>query len=106
MEHTPSSPATNNAIRGAEQRGNLAKQRFSRKGEKGLEADMAIWEAMKKMKPRRRTKRRRTNPHDRNETSRRPSGLRKTNKAVKSLAHRTGRLGIPVRKSGEGSRMS
>ena len=28
-----SSPATNNAIRGAEQSGNIAKQRFARKGE-------------------------------------------------------------------------
>ena len=37
-----SSLATNNAIRGAEQSGNIAKQRFARKG--GLEANMAIWE--------------------------------------------------------------
>ena len=36
MEQTPSSPATNNAIRGAKQSGNIAKQRFARKG--GLEA--------------------------------------------------------------------
>ena len=47
-EHNPvrhgassTSPATNNAIRGAEQSGNIAKQRFARKGEKRLEADMA-----------------------------------------------------------------
>ena len=45
MEQSSTSPATNNAIRGAEQRGNIAKQQFSRKGEKRLEADMAIWEA-------------------------------------------------------------
>ena len=38
-EQTPSSPATSNAIRGAEQSGNIAKQQFSRKG--GLEANMA-----------------------------------------------------------------
>ena len=38
MEQIPSSPATNNAIRGAEQSGNIAKQRFARKG--WLEADM------------------------------------------------------------------
>src|SRR3954468_19406137 len=31
-EQTSSSPATNNAIRGAEQSGNIAKQRFARKG--------------------------------------------------------------------------
>ena len=30
MEQTPSSPATNNAIRGAEQSGNIANQRFAR----------------------------------------------------------------------------
>ena len=30
MEQTSSSPATNNAIRGAEQRGNIAKQWFAR----------------------------------------------------------------------------
>ena len=30
-----SSPATSNAIREAEQSGNIAKQRFARKGEKG-----------------------------------------------------------------------
>ena len=33
-EPTSSSPATSNAIRGAEQSGNIAKQRFARKGEK------------------------------------------------------------------------
>ena len=43
MEQSSSSPATSNAIRGAQQNGNIAKQRFARKGE--LEADMAIWEA-------------------------------------------------------------
>ena len=32
---TSSSPATNNAIRGAEQSGNIAKQWFARKGVKG-----------------------------------------------------------------------
>ena len=32
MEQTSASPATNNAIRGAEQSGNLAKQQFARKG--------------------------------------------------------------------------
>ena len=31
MEQTSSSPATNNAIRGTEQAGNIAKQRFARK---------------------------------------------------------------------------
>ena len=36
MEQTSSSPTTNNAIRGTEQSGNIAKQRFARKG--GLEA--------------------------------------------------------------------
>ena len=36
MEQSPAAPATNNAIRGAEQSGNIAKQRFARKG--GLEA--------------------------------------------------------------------
>ena len=36
MEQTPSSPATSNAIRGAEQTRNVAKQQFTRKG--GLEA--------------------------------------------------------------------
>ena len=35
-EQTSSSPATSNAIRGAEQSGNIAKQRFAGKG--GLEA--------------------------------------------------------------------
>ena len=34
MDHTSASPATNNAIRGAEQSGNIAKQRVARKGEK------------------------------------------------------------------------
>ena len=34
MEQSSTSPATNNAIRGAEQSGNIAKQRFARKGEK------------------------------------------------------------------------
>src|SRR3954470_18354021 len=33
-EQTSSSPATNNAIRGAEQSGNISKQRFARKGDK------------------------------------------------------------------------
>ena len=35
MEKSSTSPATNNAIRGAEQSGNIAKQRFARKGVKG-----------------------------------------------------------------------
>ena len=34
MEQSSTSPATNNAIRGAEHGGNIAKQRFARKGEK------------------------------------------------------------------------
>ncbi|KRX87912.1 hypothetical protein T12_11573 [Trichinella patagoniensis] len=34
MEQSSTSPATNNAIRGAEQSGNIAKQRFARKGVK------------------------------------------------------------------------
>ena len=34
MEQSTTSPATNNAIRGAEQNGNIAKQWFARKGEK------------------------------------------------------------------------
>ena len=34
MEQSSTSPATNNAIRGAEQSGNIAKQQFARKGEK------------------------------------------------------------------------
>ena len=34
-EQTSSSPATNNAIRGAEQSGNIAKQWFSRNSVKG-----------------------------------------------------------------------
>ena len=37
-----SSPATNNAIRGAEQSGNIAKQWFARKGEKVRGYFMAI----------------------------------------------------------------
>ena len=44
MEQSATAPATSNAIRGAEQIGNIAKQRFSRKG-KRLEAHMAISEA-------------------------------------------------------------
>ena len=36
MEQSSSSPATSNAIRGAEQSGNIAKQQFARKS--GLEA--------------------------------------------------------------------
>ena len=43
MEQTPSSPATSNAIRGAEQSGNIAKQQFARKVGKML--DMEIWAA-------------------------------------------------------------
>ena len=35
MEQTSSSLATNNTIRGVEQSGNIAKQWFARKGEKG-----------------------------------------------------------------------
>ena len=35
MEQSSTSPATNNAIRGAEQSGKIAKQRFARKGVKG-----------------------------------------------------------------------
>ena len=35
MEQFSTSPATNNAIRGAEQKRNIAKQWFARKGEKG-----------------------------------------------------------------------
>ena len=34
MEQSSTSPATNNAIRGAEQSGNIAKHWFARKGEK------------------------------------------------------------------------
>ena len=34
MEQSSTSPATNNAIRGAEQSDNIAKQRFARKGTK------------------------------------------------------------------------
>ena len=44
MEQTPTSPTTSNAIRGAEQSGNIAKQWFLGWW-KGLEAIMAIWEA-------------------------------------------------------------
>ena len=33
MEKSSTSPATNNAIRGAEQSGDIANQRFARKGE-------------------------------------------------------------------------
>ena len=43
MEPASTSPATNNAIKGAEQSVKIATQRFASKG--GLEADMAIWEA-------------------------------------------------------------
>ena len=45
MEQPATAPATSNAIRGAEQSGNIAKQRFASKGEKGWEAVMAIYEA-------------------------------------------------------------
>ena len=34
MEQSSTSPAANNAIRGAEQSGNIAKERFARKGKK------------------------------------------------------------------------
>ena len=34
MEQPTTAPATSNAIRGAEQSGNIAKQRFARKGKK------------------------------------------------------------------------
>ena len=34
MDQSSTSPATNNTIRGAEQTGNMAKQRFASKGEK------------------------------------------------------------------------
>ena len=34
MEQLAPAPATSNAIRGVEQSGNIAKQRFARKGEK------------------------------------------------------------------------
>ena len=44
MEQSSTSPATNNAIREAEQSGNIAKQRFARKG-KRLETIMENWEA-------------------------------------------------------------
>ena len=43
MEQPATAPATSNAIRGVEQSGNIAKQRFARKD--GLEADKAKWEA-------------------------------------------------------------
>ena len=46
MEQSSTSPATNNAIRGAEKSGNIAKQQFARKGER-LEADMANWGGLK-----------------------------------------------------------
>ena len=39
MEQLATAPATSNAIRGAEQNGNIAKQQFARRG--WLEADMA-----------------------------------------------------------------
>ena len=44
MEQPATAPATSNAIRGAEQSGNIDKERFARKGEK-LEVFTAIWEA-------------------------------------------------------------
>ena len=34
MEQTATPPTTSNSIRGAEQNGNIAKQRFARKGKK------------------------------------------------------------------------
>ena len=34
MEQPTTTPATNNAIRGAKQSGNIAKQQFARKGKK------------------------------------------------------------------------
>ena len=37
MEQPVTAPTTSNAIRGAEQSGNIAKQRFARKGVKRLE---------------------------------------------------------------------
>ena len=43
MEQTSTSPATSNAIRKAEQSGNIAKQCFARKV--GYRLFMAIWEA-------------------------------------------------------------
>ena len=43
-EQPATAPATSNAIRVAEQIGNIAKQRFARMV-KRLEAVMAIWEA-------------------------------------------------------------
>ena len=46
MEQSSASPATNNAIRRAEQSGNIANQRFARtKG--GLEVQHGNWEADK-----------------------------------------------------------
>ena len=45
MEQSSTSPATNNAIRGAEQSGNIAKQCFARKGVKGWRF-MAIWDGL------------------------------------------------------------
>ena len=44
MEQPATAPATSNAIRGADQSGNIAKQRFARRV-KRLEAIMAIGEA-------------------------------------------------------------
>ena len=44
MEQPATAPATSNAIRGAEKSGNIAKQRFARKDDKG-QRFMAIWEA-------------------------------------------------------------
>ena len=48
MEQSSSSPATSNAIRGAEQSGNKANQRFARTMV-GQRFDMAIWEASKQV---------------------------------------------------------
>ena len=45
MEQTTTAPATSNAIRGAEQSGNIAKQWFARIVEKVRGCSMAIWEA-------------------------------------------------------------
>ena len=45
MEQSATAPAASNAIRGAEQSGNIAKQRFARKGEKVRGCFMAIREA-------------------------------------------------------------
>ena len=44
MEQTSSSPTTSNAIRGAEQSGNIAKQRLARMVEKVRGYFMAYWE--------------------------------------------------------------